>query len=64
MKATIAVSRWTLIALAVLDVGLFFLLNNVSGTLQKVILPLFALGLLLLIALSIRTAFRRLARMR
>jgi hypothetical protein len=59
-----AVSGRTLIALAVLDVGLFFLLNNVSDTLQKVLLPLFALGLLLLIVLSVRTLSRRLARMR
>jgi hypothetical protein len=58
----IAVNRRTLLALTVLDVGLFFILNNVSDTAQKVLLPLFLLGLLLLIVLSVLTIVRRRSR--
>jgi hypothetical protein len=61
---TIAVNRRTLLALTVLDVGLFFILNNVSDTAQKVLLPLFLLGLLLLIVLSVATIVRRRSRTR
>jgi hypothetical protein len=61
---TIAVNRRTLLALTVLDVGLFFILNNVSDTAQKVLLPVFLLGLLLLIVLSVATIVRRRSRTR
>ena len=61
---TIAVNRRTLLALTVLDVGLFFILNNVSDTGQKVLLPVFLLGLLLLIVLSVATIVRRRSRTR
>ena len=61
---TIAANRRTLLALTVLDVGLFFILNNVSDTAQKVLLPVFLLGLLLLIVLSVATIVRRRSRTR